>query len=146
MLLCGRAAAVKAMEESETVAMSPFEETSAQGKVFCPDCGASMEAQDRYCGSCRWDAANPDHHSTRVLPSSQRTLGPPSDKSRLTTLVLCFLGGFLGLHRFYVGRTGSGVVWLVTFGLFSVGWIYDLVMVSTGEFVDDQGKRVLYWE
>jgi len=57
-----------------------------------------------------------------------------------------YFAGFLGLHRFYVGRAGSGVLWFVSLGLLSVGWIYDLVMIATGEFVDDQGKRVLYWE
>ena len=105
-----------------------------------------MAAEDRFCGGCRWDAENPKHHAERSLPPSPRELGPPSDKNRLTTLLLCVFGGFLGLHRFYVGRTGSGVLWLVTFGLFSVGWIYDLVMVATGEFVDDRERRVLYWE
>ncbi len=119
----------------------------AQGKrVFCPDCGASMAPEDRFCAACRWDAQYPESRAERGLPSSPRNLGPPSDKSRMTTLLLCVFGGFLGLHRFYVGRAGSGVLWLVTFGLLSVGWIYDLVMIATGEFVDDQGKRVLYWE
>ena len=133
------------MEDSNPVAMSSVEETPGR-RVFCPDCGASMGAEDRFCGSCRWDAENPERHAGRSSRSSPRSLGPPSDKSRMTALLLCVFAGFLGLHRFYVGRTGSGVLWFVTFGLFSVGWIYDLVMVATGEFVDDQGKRVLYWE
>ncbi len=125
--------------------MSSAEETPGR-RVFCPDCGASMAAEDRFCSSCRWDAENPQKRTGRSLPSSPRTLGPPSNKSRMTTLLLCVFAGFLGLHRFYVGRIGSGALWLVTFGLLSVGWIYDLVMVATGEFVDDEGKRVLYWE
>lgn len=133
------------MEESDPIAVSSAEETPEK-KVFCPDCGASMAAADRFCASCRWDAQNPEKHASPGLPSSPRSLGPPSDKSRMTTLLLCVFGGFLGLHRFYVGRVGSGVLWFVSFGLLSVGWIYDLVMVATGEFVDDQGKRVLYWE
>ena len=133
------------MEDSDPKAMSSVEETPGRS-VFCPDCGTSMAEEDRFCGSCRWDAQNPDKPASRSLPSSPRNLGPPSDKSRMTTLLLWVFAGFLGLHRFYVGRVGSGVLWFVSFGLFSVGWIYDLVMVATGEFVDDQGKRVLYWE
>jgi TM2 domain-containing membrane protein YozV len=133
------------MQDSEQAAMSSSEETPGR-TVFCPDCGASMAAEARFCGSCRWDAENPERHAERNLPSSPRELGPPSDKNRLTTLLLCIFGGFLGLHRFYVGRIGSGVLWFVTFGLFSVGWIYDLVMVATGEFVDERERRVLYWD
>lgn len=127
------------------MAMSSVEETEAR-RVFCPDCGASMAAEDRFCAACRWDANNPERRAERVLPASPRNLGPPSDKNRMTTLLLCVFAGFLGLHRFYVGRVGSGVLWCVSLGLLSVGWIYDLVMIATGEFVDDQGKRVLYWE
>jgi TM2 domain-containing membrane protein YozV len=133
------------MQDSDPIAMSSVEEAPGR-RVFCPDCGAPMAADDRYCASCRWDAQNPENPAGRGLPSSPRNLGPPSDKSRMTTLLLCVFAGFLGLHRFYVGRVGSGVLWLASFGLLSVGWIYDLVMVATGEFVDDQGKRVLYWE
>ena len=105
-----------------------------------------MAEHDCFCGGCRLDAQNPDKPASRSLPSSPRNLGPSSDKSRMTTLLLCVFAGFLGLHRFNAGRVGSGVLWFVSFGLLSVGWIYDLVMVATGEFVDDQGKRVLYWE
>jgi TM2 domain-containing membrane protein YozV len=133
------------MEDSDPIAMSSTEETPGR-RVFCPDCGASMSPEDRFCASCRWDSQHPHKRGSRSLPASPRSLGPPSDKSRMTTLLLCLFGGFLGLHRFYVGRAGSGVLWLVTIGLLSVGWIYDLVMVATGEFVDGQGKRVLYWE
>ncbi len=114
--------------------------------VYCPNCGAKMAPEDRYCGDCGWDAEIPDHMPKRVPLRTPRKLGPPSDKNRLTALLLCLLIGFLGVHRFYVGRAGSGVVWLLTLGLLGVGWIYDCVMIATGEFVDEDGKRLVYWE
>ncbi len=124
------------------------QETAAEEPrtLYCPDCGAAMAAEDRFCGTCRWDAERPDELPQRKLPSSPRKLGPPSDKNRLTALLLCVFAGWLGLHRYYADRIGSGILWFLTFGLLSVGWIYDVVMIATGEFTDSEGKRILYWE
>lgn len=49
-------------------------------------------------------------------------------KSRSTAYLLwcgCFIG-LAGLHRFYIGRTVSGIIWLFTFGLFGFGQLIDL--------------------
>lgn len=123
-----------------------MEEPNTAATVYCPDCGAPMAPDDRFCSSCRWDAERPTEHAQRQPPKSPRNLGTPSDKNRLTTLILCIVAGFMGVHRFYAGRAGSGVLWLLSFGLLGVGWIYDIVMIATGEFVDDKGNRILYWE
>ena len=68
-----------------------------------------------------------------------------SDKSRLVTLLL---GGYLGMfggHRFYVGKTGTGIIWLLTFGLFTIGWLVDTILIITGNFYDKDGKQILAW-
>lgn len=40
-------------------------------------------------------------------------------------ILLTFLG-VLGIHRFYLGKWLSGLVWLLTGALFGLGWLYDL--------------------
>lgn len=62
-----------------------------------------------------------------------------SDKSKKTALLLCIFGGFIGLHNFYVGRVGRGVLFALTAGLFLFGWIGDIIAISTGGFRDNAG-------
>ncbi|MEM8485961.1 MAG: TM2 domain-containing protein [Bacteroidota bacterium] len=45
--------------------------------------------------------------------------------------VLCYLGGFLGLHRFYVGQVGYGILMLATLGGVLVWWILDIAKVRS---------------
>jgi len=62
-----------------------------------------------------------------------------SQKDWLTTLLLCvFLGG-LGVHRFYTGHTGIGIVQLLTVGGCGIWALIDLVMIITGSFKDANG-------
>jgi len=53
------------------------------------------------------------------------------------------LFGLCGLHRFYVGRHLSGIIWLLTGGLFFIGQIIDLVMMP--RMVDDHNRGAKIW-
>lgn len=63
-----------------------------------------------------------------------------SDKSKKTALILCILGGFLGLHLFYVGRIGRAFLYLCTCGLFGIGWMCDIIKIAIGGFKDNSGQ------
>ena len=65
-----------------------------------------------------------------------------SDKSKKTALLLCIFGGFIGLHYFYVGRIGKGLLYLCTVGLLAFGWIFDIITVATGGFKDNSGQAL----
>ncbi|MDL2254640.1 NINE protein [Ruminococcaceae bacterium OttesenSCG-928-I18] len=69
----------------------------------------------------------------------QTGLVSPGPKSKLLTFFLCFFLGFLGIHRFYVGKIGTGILYLLTGGLFAIGWFVDLVTILLGSFRDGQG-------
>ncbi len=71
---------------------------------------------------------------------------PRSDKSRAVALGLCIPLGVFGAHRFYVGKLGTGVLQLFTFGGFGLWWLYDLIMVAGGQFRDGDGRRVSDWD
>lgn len=68
-----------------------------------------------------------------------------SDKSRLVALLLCFFLGGFGIHRFYVGKIGTGIVWLVTFGILGIGCLIDFILIIAGGFKDKQGRTVADW-
>lgn len=65
-----------------------------------------------------------------------------SDKSSLVAFILCLLFGVLGVHRFYVGKFWTGLLWLLTGGLVLIGWVIDLISILTGTFTDKQGQEV----
>ncbi len=62
------------------------------------------------------------------------------DKEFTTTLILCVLLGGLGVHRFYTGHTGIGVVQLLTAGGCGLWTLIDLIQIATGKFKDADGK------
>ena len=65
-----------------------------------------------------------------------------SEKSFVATLILCILLGGLGVHRFYVGKIGTGVIWLLTFGFLGIGVLVDVIIIAVGNFKDKQGKPI----
>ena len=68
-----------------------------------------------------------------------------SKKSRLAALLLCWFLGALCIHRFYVGKIGTGILWLLTAGILGIGAIVDLIMIAIGDFKDSEGKVIRDW-
>ena len=65
-----------------------------------------------------------------------------SEKGFVPALLLCFFLGGLGIHRFYVGKIGTGILMIVTLGGFGIWTLVDFVMIAVGAFKDKQGLPI----
>lgn len=65
-----------------------------------------------------------------------------SDKEWLVTLLLSLFLGTVGVHRFYVGKIGTGILQVLTLGGCGVWTLIDIIMIVTGNFKDKDGNVI----
>lgn len=92
------------------------------GAVVCEKCGTAVVVDNRVVGHVQY-------------PQPQAV----SDKSKVTAALLCFFVGGFGVHRFYVGKVGTGIVMLLTLGCLGLWTLIDFIMILCGNFKDKFG-------
>lgn len=70
------------------------------------------------------------------------TLERKSPKDFTITTILCFFLGYLGIHRFYVGKLFTGILQLISGGGFGIWWIIDLIRLLMGKFMDSEDRLI----
>jgi TolB-like protein len=65
-----------------------------------------------------------------------------SPKNRALTTLLTILFGIIGIHRYYIGRPLTGILYTFTGGFFAVGWFMDIILASTGLLADGRGRPI----
>jgi hypothetical protein len=73
-------------------------------------------------------------------------MGHASDKSRGIAFILALVLGVFGAHRFYVGKIGTGILMALTLGGMGIWYLYDVVLVASGQFRDAEGLRLTRWD
>ena len=68
--------------------------------------------------------------------------GQVSDKGFVPAILICLFLGTFGVHRFWVGKIGTGILMLLTFGGLGIWALIDLIMIICGKFTDKQGRLI----
>lgn len=63
-------------------------------------------------------------------------------KSKLITMLLCWFLGTLGIHRFYLGKVWTGILYLCTAGLCGVGTVIDMILLLFNAMKDKEGNKL----
>ena len=104
--------------------------------MFCKNCGKEIDDNADVCVNC----------GKMVKEQAPMYKGESDELTRKGWFlaIMCCIGFVFiaGIHRFIVGKVGTGILWLLTFGLFGVGTIIDLIMILTGSFTDNHGKNI----
>lgn len=96
---------------------------------YCAQCGTKLESNSNFCRKCGSGGEGTD---VRIVKKS--------NKSALTALLLCLFFGPLGVHRFYVGKIGTGILMLLTAGGFGIWSLIDLIRIASEDFTDSNGN------
>jgi len=96
---------------------------------YCFNCGTAIDSKAAVCPKC--GVPQPDIARNKTINSRW-----------LAALLLCWILGIFGAHRFYLGRTGTGFLMLFTLGGLGIWYLIDLIIIIVGQFHDYDGSFV----
>lgn len=105
-----------------------------ENSIVCTKCGKQVENlnQGQNGGITINNVANASssHPQTEWVQSPHTSQVTQKEINKNTALILCILFGYFGVHKFYEGKSGMGVLYLFTLGFFGLGWIADIVIIA----------------
>ena len=132
-------------------------ECMSQETKYCMHCGQIIDADCVVCPKCGKQVAelkssrpdniiinNSNNNNNNVAAASVYGGELISPKSWLTTFLLCLFLGGIGIHRFYVGKIGTGIlmILLCCTGVSFVWCLIDFIMIILSKFRDKQGRLI----
>lgn len=113
--------------------------------MYCRNCGKEIDANSTYCPVCGVSTREQAYQPSAQQPVINVYNSVPGyiHKKKWTAFWLCFFLGGLGIHRFYVGKTGTGFLWLISMGFCGFGTLIDLILILCGAFLDKAGQPLV---
>ncbi len=132
----------------------------------CASCGANIYDDANRCQYCGAYQPQPKQQKQTVQPQQQQPVvvhvhntnviknknnnssygsrrAARAGKSKGVALFLCIFLGYFGAHKFYLGKTGAGILYLLTVGLFGLGWFFDIFSILFGGARDKWGYKLV---
>lgn len=113
--------------------------TLRAGLKFCQHCGQPIDEACVVCPKCGKQVAQLKQEQPQIVINNANNntntnvsqvgfmYGRP--KNKWVAFVLCLFFGFFGIHKFYEGKIGMGILYLLTLGIFGIGWLIDLIRI-----------------
>lgn len=120
------------------------ENTAAQEKTkFCKHCGAKIPEAAVICTHCGCQVEEMKHgeQPSIVINNANTNTNTNTNtnvnaamfgvrmKNKWVAFFLCLFLGYFGAHKFYEGKAGMGILYLLTAGLFGFGWAIDCIVL-----------------
>jgi hypothetical protein len=129
-----------------------------EGKIYCRNCGKELVGSPELCMNCGarplagtsfclacGGATNPLSEICVKCGARVAKVGMVSPKSRLAVTLLSFFLGELGIHRFYLGKIGTGIAMLLTLGGLGIWSLIDFIIAVSGNMKDKEGRLIEKW-
>jgi len=100
--------------------------------AYCGSCGSQIDDNIVKCPTC-------GEVTTAAQQAASEQDGPVSTKGFVPALLLCLFLGVFGIHRFYVGKVGTGILMILTLGGLGIWQLIDLILIAVGSFKDAKG-------
>lgn len=125
--------------------------------MYCRKCGKQIDDEAVVCVHCGVATKDPEAPAQAQQPVihivnnntntntnvNANNINSYVHKKKWTAFWLCLFLGWAGAHRFYVGKAGTGILWLLTGGIGGIGWILDLIVILCGGFRDKAGQPLV---
>lgn len=124
--------------DNNTTAESTFAQENTK---FCKHCGTRIPAAAVVCTHCGCQVEEIKHseqpsiviNNANTNTNTNTNINPSMfgirPKNKWVAFLLCLFLGYLGAHKFYEGKAGRGILYLLTFGLFGIGWFIDCIVL-----------------
>ena len=97
--------------------------------VLCTACGRQVEELKQNSAPAPQVIVNNTNTNTNTNTNVNGYMVGRKLCNKWTAFFLCLFLGYLGAHKFYEGKGGMGILYLLTMGLFGFGWIIDTIAI-----------------